>query len=586
MSEPVLSRRHAALCDWWPVFLAFTALACTTDDKHTEKPSVDASVDASHADFVDNQRIFYTDGLHNENTVLSVQGGRLLLAFRGGESGQIGSGQAHINVYASQDLGKTFQKQAEVNADSLPDGRDIRDPKIVNVNGRLFLYAISRLPGGHYRDLGGQAWTVRSESTDGGKTWSAPEKTFADIDASGTETFWGFWRFTERVSTGDAGAEHTLYATGYDDGDTTVGLFASPDGITWTKRAIIMDSSDDVPSEAELQFFGDDADTAVAVVRLDNQGLLENGQSAICTSKAPFVTWECGRRIEQRLDGPTWHLEQSSGASRSFFFARKHLPCTRKRTAIYELRGDLADPSSPVEVCEIQEVKSAGDTSYTGLASVGDNRYLLSWYSSAVDQDVPWLEGTYSPSDIWLADVDLSAAPATCTHPQPKVSCQPPPLPTAPGNLDFSGHYLLALGPVIWPSELVLFDAAVTVNGKTLDLTLQPLDQKTRAPAGQAWSVQGVPLAADGTFTAAFGVQNLPEESYPRLADPLLTVHDFTLTGKSTSGDAFCGDVNGYTQVFGTSVADQIRLEGSTFGAVRTNGDAYPDPVNACGGSR
>lgn len=583
MNEPLLSLLRAGSRAWWPVCAALSALACTTDDKHTEKPSVDAAVDASRGAFVDNQRIFYTDGLHNENTVLSVQGDRIVLAFRGGESGQIGSGQAHINVYASQDRGKTFQKQSEVSADSLPDRRDIRDPKIVNVNGRLFLYAISRLPGGHYRDLGGQAWTVRSESTDGGKSWSAPEKTFADVDASGAETFWGFWRFTERVFTGESGTEHTLYATGYDDGDTTVGLFASADGVTWTKRAVIMDSSDDVPSEAELEFFGDDADTAVAVVRLDNQGLLDNGQSAICTSKAPFVTWECGRRIEQRLDGPTWHLEPSNGAERSFFFARKHLPCTRKRTAIYELRGDLADPSSPVEVCEIQEVKSAGDTSYTGLAKVGDSRYLLSWYSSAVDDDVPWLEGTYNPSDIWLADVDLSAAPTTCTHPRAKASCPPPPLPTAPGNTDFGGHYLLALGPVIWPSELVLFDATVTVNGATLDLTLQPLDQMTRAPAGQAWVVHGVPLAADGTFTATFDVESLPAEAFPRLADPLATVHDFTLTGKSTSADSFCGDVSGYTQVFGTSVADQIRLEGSTFGAVRIDGDAHPEPVNACG---
>jgi hypothetical protein len=405
------------------------------------------------------------------------------------------------------------------------------------------------------------------------------------MDAGGSETFWGFWRFTERTSAGEAGTEHTLYATGYDDGDTAVGLFASTDGITWTKRAVILDSTDDVPSEAELQFLGDEADTAVAVIRLDNQGLLDNGQSAICTSKEPFVTWECSRRIEQRLDGPTWHLEQSNGKPRSFFFARKHLPCTRKRTAIYELRGDLADPSSPVEVCEIEEVKSAGDTSYTGLAKVA-TRYLLSWYSSAVDADVPWLEGTYAPSDIWLADVDLSAAPVACTHPRPKASCEPPPLPTAPGRLDFSGHYLLALGPVIWPSELVLFDTAVTMDGTRLNLTLQPLDQSTRAPVGEAWTAKGVPLSADGTFTAAFDVESLPVEAYPRLSDPLLTVHDLTLAGKSASANGFCGNVSGYTQVFGTSTADQIRLEGSTFGAVRMDGDAHPDPINGCGGTR
>ena len=92
-------------------------------------------------------------------------------------------------------------------------------------------------------------------------------------------------------------------------------------------------------------------------------------------------------------------------------FARKHLPCTFKRTAIYELRGDLADPSAPIEVCEIQEVKSSGDTAYTSLAPLTQNRYLLAWYSSAVDQELPWFEGISSPSDIWLADVDFARAP-------------------------------------------------------------------------------------------------------------------------------------------------------------------------------
>ena len=46
-----------------------------------------------------------------------------------------------------------------MNANNLPGGRDIRDPKLVEMDGRLFLYAISRVPGFHYRDLGGQAWT-------------------------------------------------------------------------------------------------------------------------------------------------------------------------------------------------------------------------------------------------------------------------------------------------------------------------------------------------------------------------------------------------------------------------------------------
>src|SRR5262249_40911619 len=147
---------------------------------------------------------------------------------------------------------------------------------------KLFLYAISRLPGAHYRDLGGQAWTLRAESTDGGRTWTPPMRTYRDVDATGRETLWGFWRYTERRYRESGKHRRTLYATGYQDFDTAVGLFASDDGVSWQKRSTIIASYNDVPSEAELEFFGKNQETAVALVRLDDQDILADGQTAIC----------------------------------------------------------------------------------------------------------------------------------------------------------------------------------------------------------------------------------------------------------------------------------------------------------------
>jgi hypothetical protein len=92
---------------------------------------------------------------------------------------------------------------------------------------------------------------------------------------------------------------------------------------------------------------------------------------------------------------------------------------------------------------------------------------------------------------VWLADVDLSAAPSRCTPPPSKQACQPPPLPEGPSNPISGGDHLLAIAPEIWPSELVLFDATVAMNGTSLDLTLQSLDQVTRAPVGEAWVAGG-----------------------------------------------------------------------------------------------
>src|SRR5262245_42158586 len=193
------------------------------------------------ADFATHERIVYSDGLHSENTAMIRLRGRILLIFRGGEEGQIGSARARIKVFESRDRGRTFTPLSEVSANNLPGGRDIRDPKLVEMDGRLFLYAISRTPGFHYRDLGGQAWTVRCESTDGGRTWSPPVRTYQDVDSTGTETFWGFWRYTKRSYTQAGKHRQTLFATGYQDFDTAVGLFASDDGVTWEKRSTIID---------------------------------------------------------------------------------------------------------------------------------------------------------------------------------------------------------------------------------------------------------------------------------------------------------------------------------------------------------
>lgn len=564
-----------------------TALAASLALLAVSSCGVDEFVDALYApppDFVTGERVMYSDGLHNENTEMIVLDDRILLIFRGGETGQIGSDAAHILVYASMDQGKTWAKQSEVSAAKLEGMRDIRDPKLVEMNGKLYLYAISRLPGGHYRDIGGHAWTVRAESTDKGVTWTEPEKTFTDVDAMGAETFWGFWRFTKRRETAADGAEQeTLYALGYDDGDTQVGMFSSKDGVHWEKRSIVVASYDDVPSEAELQFFGD---TAVALVRMDNQGILQDGQSAICTSKDPFTEWECGRRVEQRFDGPTWISRDVEGVRRNFVVARKHLPCTYKRTAIYELVGDLTDPSSPIGVCEIEELPSAGDTAYTAVAALSDGRFLTSWYSSTIPEtgDLAWLDGTYAPADIWLAEIDLrEAAAGRCHLPGPERACEVPPPPNGSGSNDVEGDFFVSLSPVIYPSQTLLFRARLSgFAGDAPKLELQPLAKETRADAGTAWEATEVTLDGGGRFTARFDGEHVPLEAFPLLEDPFLTLNGVTLRGVVLGPDRLCGSVTGIAQVFGVSPADALDLEGSTFGGTRITGDALPSPFDRC----
>jgi hypothetical protein len=147
---------------------------------------------------------------------------------------------------------------------------------------------------------------------------------------------------------------------------------------------------------------------------------------------------------------------------------------------------------------------------------------------------------------------------------------------------DVTGSHLFTLAPVIWPAQTLSFRTDVQVHGATLDLALQPLDGVSKAAVGSAWSTTGVAIGADGEFTADFGTESVPPEAYPLLDDPYLSVHDFVVRGATTSPDGFCGFVSGYAQVLGMHPSDRIRLEGSTFGAVRITGAELPAPVSGC----
>jgi len=175
----------------------------------------------------------------------------------------------------SDDHGKTWTLLAVLPA---VNGRDLRDPCFYVINGQLAIKALTRLPVSSTRDSDVHTVAVGTVSTDGGQNWS----TLAPI---GPET-WSYWRIRD-----DANGVH--YNAAYEDGDNSVSLFSSTDGVNWNKGAQIYGVAADTPLETELDVHAvgqaararEDGRTADEL--LGNVGRL---RTKVCWAAPPFAT--------------------------------------------------------------------------------------------------------------------------------------------------------------------------------------------------------------------------------------------------------------------------------------------------------
>lgn len=328
---------------------------------------------------------------HNENTDLTRWKGDVYFVHRTAGSQVLGPNSS-LRVYRSSDNGRRFRLRAIIPA---PLDRDIRDPSFYVVGRRLYIKAITRLPGFALRDEGAGSISVQMSSADG-RSWTRPR-------AIGPER-WGFWRVVEHRG--------VYYSAAYEDGDLRVVLYRSRDGRSWRAGPQIYGVAADTPLETEL-VFSPSGERMLGLVRMDgtdfelfgNQGRL---RTKVCWSKAPFRRFRCPQTLRNvRLDGAVaWYWR-----GRLFVIARKHLrgEDVRKRTALYEITGNLE--GGPIGIIEHGVLPSAGDTSYAGIVRLRGPRFLATWYSSPPAQDPSWFEGFGGRTDIWQARLDLSRLP-------------------------------------------------------------------------------------------------------------------------------------------------------------------------------
>jgi hypothetical protein len=127
-------------------------------------------------------------------------------------------------------------------------------------------------------------------------------------------------------------------------------------------------------------------------------------RTKICWSNPPYEGFDCPQEFDdQRFDGPlSFFVNQ-----RLFVVARRHLEGTgKKRTSLFELTGNLE--GGPLAYTYWGDFPSAGDTSYAGIAFTDPTHAAVSWYSSDLAEDEPWLLGMADLSDIWLGQLDFT----------------------------------------------------------------------------------------------------------------------------------------------------------------------------------
>jgi hypothetical protein len=317
------------------------------------------------------------DGVHNSNTDLVHFKDWFYLAHQT-SPWHLGSEESRLIVRRSTDAGH-WEKVVEFQA----PGEELRDPKFGIIGGRLFLYALKN-----------KAWdpepygTVYTSSEDGA-SWGP----MVDIQPEG----WLFWS-PETVDS------ETWYVPAYwrEHGRSIV--LKSNDGINWSKVSQIYEGERN--DETAMAFLPDGR--MIATLRLEGRGGMRGDREAstlIAVASPPYEQWSYAKSRVTRLDGPClfsyegtvfavgrYQPERLAGLSEqgSIF--------SRKRTSLFLVRED--------GLTYLSDLPSSGDTSYSGAVVLGDTTYV-SYYTSPIDRDYPWIVGMLSPTDIRMAKISL-----------------------------------------------------------------------------------------------------------------------------------------------------------------------------------
>jgi hypothetical protein len=325
------------------------------------------------------------DGKHNSNTDLIHWRGSFYLV-HATAPWHFASARTELVLLRSADA----RDWTEVTRFHNP-GEDIRDPKFAVIGGRLFLYWLN--------NRGFPEPTPYSTRV----SWSEDGARFEPARGVGHEG-WLFWR----PKTPDGG--RSFYVTAYWHEHGKAALFRSQDGLAWERVSLLHEAPG--VDETDLEFLRDGRALATARVEGRRRWFGDpDGYTLLAVAAPPYVEWTRTRSFLTRLDGPRlFSVDGRVYAVGRFEPGPKQVLSStgsilgRKRTALY-----LVEPDRLVW---LSDLPSAGDTSYAGVVEHEGSLYV-SYYTSRVDRDWPWIYGMLARSDILMARVSavsLSAA--------------------------------------------------------------------------------------------------------------------------------------------------------------------------------
>lgn len=315
------------------------------------------------------------DGEHNSNTDMIRWRDDFLLV-HDARPYHLGTPDSRLVVRRSPD-GRRWETLARLQV----PGKDIRDPKLAVIGGKLFLYALP-----NSGTMATPEGTVLATSDDA-VTWTP----FEPVGPEG----WLFWR----PKSPDGGATWYVPAYWKDHGESI--LLRSHDGRAWERVSTIHRGNGN--DETDIEFLPDGRLLATARLEITPDSVFGHADAAtaIAVADPPYTEWRTIRSQVTRLDGPALVRIDDT-----VFAVARHQPeprgwptwlgsaLSRKRTAIYRVE--------PERLVHLSDLPSAGDTSYAGVV-VRDGFVWVDYYTSRIDRDFPWLLGMFLPSDVRVA---------------------------------------------------------------------------------------------------------------------------------------------------------------------------------------